>query len=417
MPSFRTRPQTRLSHLGFPPDVGPWTYRVLPEPTLTSELARLAVAKTIGDVSCVSLQPCPNPEYQSQDRYVVHEWALPGGTWKFTAVFDGYGGEEAVDYIVDALPPMIRNGLSTAVSGAEGKLPPIVVSNVLSQSISSFDDALTNDLLDLFPGGPDAVAKLSDDEIRAVINDHATGGKNNAKVLRCMRGSTALVSLVDPQAQNLWVASLGDCQAVLGFENPLGQWEASILSTNHNGTDTSEVDRLHSEHPNEPECVLRDRVLGAIAVTRAIGDQLFKLPGVYTKRVFQNCSPGFRLSTPISDFIGRNKTPPYLSNKADVRHVNLGSSTMAKRFLIMCSDGLVDLYMYDSARTGTLQTVVKGWVDLVGRARSHTPSGNSALSLLRDALGGNDEDRVSQMLTVEMVWKWMDDTTVLVQPL
>jgi pyruvate dehydrogenase phosphatase len=41
-----------------------------------------------------------------------------------------------------------------------------------------------------------------------------------------------------------------------------------VLSSNHNGKDASESERIKSEHPGEEECVLKDRVLGAIAVTR-----------------------------------------------------------------------------------------------------------------------------------------------------
>ena len=41
-----------------------------------------------------------------------------------------------------------------------------------------------------------------------------------------------------------------------------------VLSANHNGREEGEVKRIMEEHPGESECVLRDRVLGAIAVTR-----------------------------------------------------------------------------------------------------------------------------------------------------
>jgi pyruvate dehydrogenase phosphatase len=42
---------------------------------------------------------------------------------------------------------------------------------------------------------------------------------------------------------------------------------------------------------------------------------------------------------------------------------------------------------------------------------------NAALVVLRHALmgGREDSDRLAQMLTVEIPWRWMDDTTVLVQ--
>ena len=38
---------------------------------------------------------------------------------------------------------------------------------------------------------------------------------------------------------------------------------------------------------------------------------------------------------------------------------------------------------------------------------------NGALALLREGLGGADEERVSAMMTAEVYDKWMDDTTIL----
>lgn len=65
-------------------------YTVMSDPQLTQELARMANAKSFGDTTdVVTFQPCLNPEVSSQDRYVVQEWALQSGTWKFLAVFDG----------------------------------------------------------------------------------------------------------------------------------------------------------------------------------------------------------------------------------------------------------------------------------------------------------------------------------------
>lgn len=69
---------------------GPWAYRILQDPSLTKELARMSSAKSYHNgVDLTSLQPCPSYITQSQDRYVVEEWDLPDGVWKFNGVFDG----------------------------------------------------------------------------------------------------------------------------------------------------------------------------------------------------------------------------------------------------------------------------------------------------------------------------------------
>lgn len=90
----------------------------------------------------------------------------------------------------------------------------------------------------------------------------------------------------------------------------------------------------------------------------------------------------------------------------------------------MCSDGLVDLYRYTEPQQPTLQEIATQWVDALGeRMDERFVKGggenvdNIALVLLRLALmgGREDPDRLAQMLTVEIPWRWMDDTTILVQ--
>lgn len=117
---------------------------------------------------------------------------------------------------------------------------------------------------------------------------------------------------------------------------------------------------------------------------------------------------GFLCSNGLREVLARNLTPPYVSNQADVRHMELGESGQGEQFLIMCSDGLLDLYKEDR---GVRDTIAQKWVSLVG---SHNLSDNRALCLLRDALGGDNEEEVSWKLTRESEHKWMDDTTVLV---
>lgn len=97
---------------------------------------------------------------------------------------------------------------------------------MLSSHITAFDNAIAGDVLELFPGGIESLPGLTDEEIQAVVNDFAVpggGGNNNGagsgsganykKARLCLYGTTALVALVDPAHENLWVANLGDCEA------------------------------------------------------------------------------------------------------------------------------------------------------------------------------------------------------------
>lgn len=304
--------------------------------------------------------------------------------------------------------------------------------DILSDAITSFDNAIAGDVLELFPGGIESLLGLTDEEIQEVVNDVGDGrgnGSNYQKARLCLYGTTALVALVDPAHENLWVANLGDCEAVLitpGADGRLSRHE--VLNVLHNGTNPAEVARVRRDHPGEPESVLHGRVLGTIAPFRCIGDAPFKQPAIFTRRVLYNLYPGVPDPTPWETFLARNRSPPYISSKPDVVHRRLpprsgggGAGAAARSFLILATDGLSELY------DGTSRAeMAADWARCVAEAAAATgtpetpPSAkgeNLALRLLRRALGGEDLMSISQMVTLDMDTPWMDDTTIIVQAL
>lgn len=152
-------------------------------------------------------------------------------------------------------------------------------------------------------------------------------------------------------------------------------------------------------------------------LSEAIGDFLFKLPRIYTDRVFLNAVPGFRTSKSVHDFIHRNLTPPYMSATADVRHVSLQNhrDEGEEVVILLASDGLIDLYDPDENRETDgdygLDALAKKWMAIIGANDGE----NTALALLRDAIGGADTVKASSYLTLEADQRWMDDVTILVQ--
>ncbi|PPQ99717.1 hypothetical protein CVT24_009700, partial [Panaeolus cyanescens] len=390
------------------PDAGHlWDFTLLSEPLLSSELARLSGVKSIGDSDVLSFQPCPNPEESSQDRYVINDWSLLDGAWSFRALFDGHAGHEVADYTAERLPGLINSALRALLDKTSTPSPD-AVADMLKDTVSKFDESIGQALRDLFPD-ESVLAKMTDNQIRDVINDN---GPNAAAVRRCTRGTTVLIALVDPSKSNLWVASLGDCAAVLASKKS-DKWDATVLSTAHNGEAKGEAEKIITEHPNEPEVMLDDRVLGSIAVTRAVGDFAFKLPAVYTTRVFLNLEPGYNslMKSKVNSFIHRNLTPPYMSGVPDVKHMNLKAGGATESFLILCTDGLIDLH---DERLELETLLAQRWVKFLG-PKIADKDNNMALALLREALGGSDAELVSRMITVEMTSRWMDDTTVIVQ--
>ena len=84
-------------------------------------------------------------------------------------------------------------------------MDPDEISRALGRAISGFDDSITSDFMAMFPNGVD---RLNPRQLRAVMTT-----PDRLKLLRCTRGTTVLVTLLDPSRERLWVANLGDCEA------------------------------------------------------------------------------------------------------------------------------------------------------------------------------------------------------------
>ena len=372
--------------------------------------------------------------------YLTRNWFIPEL---------GHGaGHEAVDFVVETLPGMIKGFLASAF-GATNAIWKPTIEEILVQCISGIDDRIKADLVNFFPGGPEQIAKLTDDEIRSTIRDPETGN-SYVQIMRARTGTTALIALIDP-LKSLHVASLGDCEAgehveyinwhfwltsqsVLGIQNALGGWEVKILSGHHNASNEVEADRVRAAHPDEAECIHQYRTLGLITLTRgepqnsllfyfiyrcnihwdaiylAIGDSLFKLPPIYTERVLALATPPFHENYKVTELLARNLTPPYLSNRAEVEHVDLASlDPSASPVLVLCSDGLIDLYSRRS-KIKDIAQAVQLWITTL----THEGRDNLALDLLWDALGGDDGAEVSSKIVRGTSNKRVDDTTVVV---
>ncbi|KAK1235803.1 hypothetical protein PQX77_000961 [Marasmius sp. AFHP31] len=423
------------------PGSGPWNYTVLSEPQLSTEISRIALtSQSTGTVHVASFQPNEAPEngIGNQDVAVVEDWDVKGESWRFRAVFDGHAnGNETVEFASQTLPSLVRERLTDLVaakaerSAASSSLDSDAVKSLIASAITDLDDSITKDLQSLFPSER-AIEDLSSDEIQRIVNDKDKGGVNFTKIARSMRGTTVIVALISPHG-DVWTATVGDSQAVIGIKTKSGEWVTKALSSNHNANETTEIERIRGEHPGEDLVIADGRVLGVIAVTRAIGDHMFKLPAVYTSRVFSNVEGGFRQGpeelAKVMKVVTRNITPPYLSSVPDVVHLNLRDEGATHACLILCSDGLLDLYGSDKRGDSELDMagMASPWIQMVGEeslvplppSKATDVEANLSLRLIYNGLGGgrNDLDEMSRMITVEMENKWMDDTTVIVQGL
>ena len=148
----------------------------------------------------------------------------------------------------------------------------------------------------------------------------------------------------------------------------------------------------------------------------------FKMPSIFTRRILFNLDTGGE-NADVShaaweQTLSKNLTPPYISADADVSHIRLAKDAKVPRgvpqqFLIMCTDGLPELF-----EGVPISGLAQRYVDSI--VSDNEPSAfdladNLALRLLKQALGGEDSNALSQMVAVESDRPWMDDVTIVIQ--
>lgn len=257
-------------------------------------------------------------------------------------------------------------------------------------------------------------------------------GKVNMKTLSvAMSGAVACVAHID--GPHLHIASVGDCQCVLGVLTDVNTWTAKKLTTEHNTDNREEVQRILSEHPNnERDTIIKmERLLGQLAPLRALGDFKYK----WNKRTLNSTVLPYYGETAIPP---NYYTPPYLTARPDVTHHKL---TPKDKFLVIASDGLWDLvsplqvvrlvgeHMSGKVTLSPFKLPCKDMqISDINHMLLQRKEGlkmkptdrNAATHLLRNALGGTeygiDHVKLSQLLSIpqELVRGFRDDITITV---
>lgn len=153
-----------------------------------------------------------------------------------------------------------------------------------------------------------------------------------------------------------------------------------------------------------------------------IGDTPFKQPPEFTRRILYNLYPGLQDTSAWETFLNLNLTPPYISSKPEITHIQLDRldpttrvhGERPLRFLILSSDGLTDLCQGPGQ-----QQIINRWARSLKKpvgGKFIGQSSNMALRMLWHALG-EDNESVSRVLTLDMETSWIDDTSIVVQVL
>ncbi|KLO19941.1 protein serine/threonine phosphatase 2C [Schizopora paradoxa] len=282
-----------------------------------------------------------------------------------------------------------------------------------------------------------------------------------ASMLPALSGSCALLACIDTANRDLYVACTGDCRAVAGIweedESGNGTWRVDVLSEDQTLLNPKELERLHSEHPEDEKdsVVQRGRILGGLQPSRAFGDARYKWPADLQQVLSRAFMEGN--NQPMRKSPANLKTPPYVTAQPVITHRKLPflppqlpgdivSKSSAVRFIVLATDGL-----WDELTSGEVVQLVAGHIANVrgsvsqseldrkvptrlsddpdsqtveGKDRRRKREGspwafvdeNVSTHLIRNAFGGADNFKLRKLLSIPapLSRSYRDDVTVTV---
>ncbi|XP_068326969.1 probable protein phosphatase 2C 40 isoform X2 [Pyrus communis] len=307
--------------------------------------------------------------------------------WLFCAIYDGFNGRDAADFLAGTLYETIIfhfNSLDWESSQESIKasndldidesLPYIgdhstisgerFSSGIYAHKDSSFDNTSKNT--------PCAKVKTLTDSFRHGVLDSLQQALSQAENdFLCMVdqemvdrpdlvsvGCCVLVALL--HGKDLYTLNLGDSRAVLAtygdgyLMSGSDRLKAIQLTDSHTVDDESERMRVLCEHPDDPMTVVAGKVKGKLKVTRAFG------VGYLKKKKLNDALMGI---LQVRNLI----SPPYVSTQPAL---NVHRISKSDCFVVLGSDGLFDFFTNDEA------------VKLVHSYILSNPSGDPAKFLL-----------------------------------
>lgn len=179
-----------------------------------------------------------NPSRRStmEDCFVFHppqSWGCPDPNTSFIGVYDGHGGRDIVDFLEEAL------------------------ASTVAQELCQDDDASIH-------------IRLERAFVLTDIASHQMGLDTSGAVVACC----LVQSPPDSKEISIHVANTGDARIVLGRTDTRSgpRRIAQRISFDHRADDVNEIDRIQSAGG----FVLKGRVVGILAVARALGDHGLK---------------------------------------------------------------------------------------------------------------------------------------------
>ncbi|XP_044724596.1 protein phosphatase 2C domain-containing protein [Hirsutella rhossiliensis] len=308
--------------------------------------------------------------------------------WMFWGVFDGHSGWTTSATLRESLISYVARELNNTYKAA--KSPAAPAPDAIDLAIKTGFNRLDHEIVHK---SVEKVFKASSKTVAAELLQPA------------LSGSCALLSFYDSKSKLLRVACTGDSRAVLGRRSDSGKWTATALSEDQTGSNPQEAARMRKEHPGEDNVVRNGRVLGGLEPSRAFGDAVY------------NPSPLL-------------KTPPYVTAEPIITTTKIEPEKCD--FLVLATDGLWEMLTNDevvglvgqwietqAAGSSSSSQFDSAWSKVFGshtKDRFTVKDKNVATHLVRNALGGTNDEQVCALLTLPAPFsrRYRDDLTVQV---
>lgn len=244
--------------------------------------------------------------YKGEPKEDLEELAMTS----FAAVFDGHGGDECSNYLVEALPHQIRQ----AMLAERVALKQAVEQSASSGRQEQAEDAASELMRKILKG-----AYLRTDKDFISPKNAPQSGSTGATVILFGR--------------RLFAANVGDSRVVLCRSG--GQ--CVELTSDHKPSRPDEAARVRAAGG----FILHKRVMGELAITRAFGDKSFKM-GI--KAMLEDEAE--ELTGANGDHDQKDLTAPLVSAEPEIASMLLSHND---EFLLLACDGLFDVFRSQDA--------------------------------------------------------------------
>eukprot|EP00980_Cylindrotheca_fusiformis_P005234 scaffold1119_cov120-Cylindrotheca_fusiformis.AAC.14 len=265
---------------------------------------------TMEDRTCVIQNLMYEPThgyYKNEPKDQLQELAMT----TFAAVFDGHGGDECSNYLVDALPHHIRN----AMYAERQSLRAAIESSRTSAKAEQTEDAASELMRKILK-----TSYLKTDKEFITPKTSPQSGSTAATVILLGR--------------RLFAANVGDSRVVLCR----GGGQCVELTSDHKPSRPDEAARVRAAGG----FILHKRVMGELAITRAFGDKSFKM-GI--KAMLEDEADEIARGLNENDQ-AKDLTAPLVSAEPEIASMVLSHND---EFLLLACDGLFDVFRSQDA--------------------------------------------------------------------